>query len=483
MNNEVNSKPKFFSKENFKRIFNTNGTRSLIASLICIVAALLLGLIILIFINPSLAFSDFGVMISGNVFGSTTALGNVKTIFTILAKSAPLMCCGLAIIFSQKSGMFNIGAAGQYVMGMFGALIFALQIKAPWYICLLMAGVFGAFWGALPGIFKAFFNVNEVISGIMLNWIALFFVNYSFQTYLSSCTNVQQGAKTFTVSALNPNGRIPNFGLGEVLGNSFSIAILFAVFLVISCWFYLNKTTIGYQLRASGFNKDAARYAGMNEKKNIILSLAVSGALAGFGAAMYYLVDLEQWQAGMSQSLPSMPWNGITVAFIAQGNPIACLFSSLFVTILTHGSRFMTQTSFPFEIADMITGIIVYLSGFSSFIVGILIKYKGHYKDLFSTIGHNFINGCKTIYKKVSGFFIKLWHKICSLFKKKDNVESKEDVVDSSIVNSNDASNSTLENSEHNDNSSEQNFDNNTSVSQSNSKDETDDKNEELGGK
>lgn len=432
-NVEVKQKPKFFSKqyfkqfftkERFKMMFTKPGAFSFYSSLICIVAALLLGLIILLCMNPELAFPDFGVMITGNLFGGVNALKNVKTFFSILAKTAPLICCGLAIIFAQKSGMFNIGVAGQYLMGMFGALLFALQVKAPWFVCVMFALIFGAIWGAIPGLLKSFFNVNEVISGIMLNWIGLFFVNYSFQTYLNGCVDLQKGAKTYSVTQFNPSAKLPNFGLSDTLGNSFSIAILIAILLAILCWFIISKTTLGYQLRASGFNKDASKYAGMNEKASIIISLAVSGALAGVGAALYFLADIEQWSVQLSQSLPSMPWNGITVAFIAQGNPIACIISSLFVTFLFHGSTFMTQTAFPFEISNLITGIIVYFCGFSSFIVGILVKYRGHYKELFSKIGHNIVNGCKNIWIKVSAFFKKLWHKIKSLFNKNKEMET-----------------------------------------------------------
>lgn len=438
-NSEIKQKPKFFSKqyfkeffskEHFKTMFTKPGAFSFYSSLICIVAALLLGLIILLFMNPALAFPDFGVMITGNIFGSPRPIRNVQTFFTILAKTAPLICCGLAIIFSQKSGMFNIGVAGQYVMGMFGSLLFALQVKAPWIVCILFAIIFGAIWGAIPGLLKSFFNVNEVISGIMLNWIGLYFVNYSFQTYLGGCVDIQQGAKTYSLTKANPSALLPNFGLSQTLGNNFSIAILIAIIVVILCWFILSKTTLGYQLRSSGFNKDASKYAGMNEKANIIISLAVSGALAGLGASLYYLANIEQWSVQLSSALPTMPWNGITVAFIAQGNPIACIVSSLFVTFLFHGSTFMTQTAFPFEISNLVTGIIVYFCGFSSFIVGILVKYRGHYKELFSKIGHSFINGCKNIWFKISTFFKKLWHKIKSLFSKNKEIE-----IDTSMQN------------------------------------------------
>ena len=363
------SKKIIINKDNFKRMFISDGAYKLYASLACILAGLILGLIILICMNPSNAFYEFFVMLSGNVLNGGPSA--IKNLFAILAKTAPLICVGLSVIFSYKSGMFNIGVAGQYVIGMFGALIFALQFKCPWYVCLLMSFVFGAIYGSIPGLLKAKFNVNEVISGIMLNWIALFFVNYSFQTYLKGCVDIRQGMKTYRITSFNPSAKLPDLGLSSQLGSYFTIAIFIAILLAIVCWFILSKTTLGYQLKASGFNKDATKYAGMKEKRNIVISMAISGALAAVGAALYYLADLEQWQAQLSNSLPALPWNGIVVAFLAQINPIGVIFASLFTAWISHGAGFMTQIIFPNEISSLITGIIVYFSGLTIFAIRI----------------------------------------------------------------------------------------------------------------
>ena len=350
-------------------MFVSDGAYKLYSSLACILAGLIVGLIILICMSPSDAFYEFFVMLSGNVLnGSPSAL---KNLFAILAKTAPLICVGLSVIFSYKSGMFNIGVAGQYVIGMFGALVFALQFKCPWYVCLLMSLVFGAIYGAIPGLLKAKFNVNEVISGIMLNWISLFFVNYSFQTYLKGCVDIRQGMKTYRIASFNPSAKLPDLGLSSTLGSYFTISIFIAILLAVICWFILSKTTLGYQLKASGYNKDATKYAGMKEKRNIVISMAISGALAAIGAALYYLADLEQWQAQLSNSLPALPWNGIVVAFLAQINPIGVIFASLFTAWISHGAGFMTQIIFPNEISNLITGIIVYFSGLTIFAIRI----------------------------------------------------------------------------------------------------------------
>ena len=348
--------------------FHRDGTIKFLSSLACVLVSLLIGFLILVFMSPSDAGSEFGVLISGGL-----EFQGIQGFFDILKKTAPLLCSGLAICFAYKTGMFNIGVAGQYVMGVFGGLVFAIQFKMPWFVCVLISMLFGAIWAAIPGILKSFCNVNEVIGGIMLNWISLFFVNYSFQTYLSSCLDITKGSKTYNLSQVNSSALIPTMNFGDA---KLSISIIFAVFAAVLVWFIMSKTVLGFELRASGLNKFATRYAGMNEKRNIVLSMAIAGALAGLGGGLYYLSGLEEWSAGLSSSLPSVPWNGIVVAFVGQLSPLATIFSSLFISFLMHGSRFMTQTIYPAEIADLITGIIVYLSGLTTFVIYIVKKHK-----------------------------------------------------------------------------------------------------------
>ena len=177
--------------------------------------------------------------------------------------------------------------------------------------------------------------------------------------------------KTYRIASFNPSAKLPDLGLSSTLGSYFTISIFIAILLAVICWFILSKTTLGYQLKASGYNKDATKYAGMKEKRNIVISMAISGALAAIGAALYYLADLEQWQAQLSNSLPALPWNGIVVAFLAQINPIGVIFASLFTAWISHGAGFMTQIIFPNEISNLITGIIVYFSGLTIFAIRI----------------------------------------------------------------------------------------------------------------
>ena len=213
----------------------------------------------------------------------------------------------------------------------------------------------------------------------MLNWISLYFVNHSFQTYLKKSISIQQGSKTYEITG---KYKLPDLGLSDVFGNNFTIAIFIAIAVVLIIYVILEKTTLGYQIKASGLNNHATRYAGMNDKANLIITMAIAGALAGLGGALFYLAGLEQWSAQLSTSLPGVPWNGIVVAFIAQLSPIAAIFVSIFISFISQGSVAMSQSIFPAEFGDLITGIIVYLSGLTSIIMMLIIKKKNKKKKL-----------------------------------------------------------------------------------------------------
>ena len=201
-----------------KKLKSPNKMKAL-ASLITIIISLLISLIVFICISAEDAFYEFSVLVTGGL----TYFG-LSGLLDILANAAPLICCGLCILFAFKTGLFNIGAAGQYVMGSFGALVFALQFKCPWFISILISMVFGAIWGVIPAILKALCKVSEVISGIMLNWISLYFVNYSFQTYLNKCVSIQDGAKTHKIVG---EFKIPT------IGDNLSISIFIAILMVV----------------------------------------------------------------------------------------------------------------------------------------------------------------------------------------------------------------------------------------------------------
>ena len=248
---------------------------SIFASLLCIVIGLLVGLIILYCINAENALDGFSRIIKGGFYLKPKGIGSE------IAQATPLIMTGLSVAFAFKTGLFNIGAAGQYTLGVFGALYFALILQMPWYVCLLAAMVCGAIWGAVPGIFKAYFNVNEVITSIMFNWIGLYLVNELMYSTVSGMYD-QKTTRTYKLSSAAPQSLIPDCGMSAVFKtSSTTIAIFIAMAIAIIMYVVLNKTTFGYELKACGFNKDAAKYAGINEKRNIVLSMTISGALAG----------------------------------------------------------------------------------------------------------------------------------------------------------------------------------------------------------
>ena len=326
------------------RLAGSEAFLSVAASLICIVIGLLLGLVVLAIINAEHAFGDGLLVILKSGFKSPRNMG------TVLANAAPLIMTGLSVGFAFKTGLFNIGAAGQYTLGAFGALYCAIVLQWPWYLCLLAAMIFGALWGALPGIFKAYLNINEVMYG----------KGKSPMYDLAS-------TKTYSLRKAAPQAMIPSLGMSELFGKlqSVTIAIFIAIFFAIVVYIILNKTAFGYELRACGFNKNAARYAGINEKRNIILAMMISGALAGVGAGLYYLSTVAEWNPQVSTALPAMGFNGISTALLACSNPIGTIFSSLFISYITVGGTKLSTQYYTKEIADVITALIIYLCAFS----------------------------------------------------------------------------------------------------------------------
>lgn len=343
------------------RLASSEAFLSVAASLICIVIGLLLGLVALAIIDPAHAIND------GLLVILQSGLKTPRNMGTVLANAAPLIMTGLSVGFAFKTGLFNIGAAGQYTLGAFGALYCAIVLHLPWYLCLLAAMVLGALWGAIPGIFKAYLNINEVITAIMFNWIGLYMVNDIMYGKGKSPMYDMATTKTFSLRTAAPESMIPSFGMSDMFGKlkSVTIAIYIAVILAVVVYVVLNKTTFGYELKACGFNKNAAQYAGINDKRNIILSMTIAGALAGIGAGLYYLSTVAEWNPQVSTALPAIGFNGISAALLACSNPIGTIFSSLFISYITVGGTKLSTQYYTKEIADVITALIIYLCAFS----------------------------------------------------------------------------------------------------------------------
>ena len=342
-------------------LLRQDGFQTLLASLICILGGLIVGWIVLMIIEPSGALNAiFAVMKS--FFRYPGAL-KMKYLGQTLTRTVPLLMCALSVLFAYKVGMFNIGAAGQYCAGACAALYAALAWNLPWYLCLVVAMAAGALLGAMAGFLKTKCNVNIVISGIMLNWITLYLTNLILGTVKSPTSPYTKG-----LQGTNPSALIPGMGLGAFFNNekSVTIAIPMAVLVAVAVWVVLNKTKFGYELKATGNNYNAAKYAGMKENRNIILTMMIAGALAGMGAGMLYLTGIEEWETTIA-AVPGMGFNGIAVAFLGGLNPLGSILSAFFIQYITFGGGNVDLQVYCSQISSLISALIIYLCAFVAF--------------------------------------------------------------------------------------------------------------------
>ena len=342
-------------------LIRSEGFQTLLASLICILGGIFVGYIALLIIEPSGAFRAI-VAVLKSFFRYPGKL-MFKYFGQTLVRTVPLLMCALSVLFAYKVGMFNIGVAGQYVAGACACLYGALAWNLPWIPCLLLGMVAGALLGAISGLLKTFRNVNIVISGIMLNWITLYLTNLVLGTVKSPSSPY-----TMTLMGVNPAAMIPSGGLGRFFGNekSVTIAIPLSVIMAIVVWVVLNKTKFGYELKATGNNYNAAKYAGMKENRNIILTMMIAGALAGMGAGLLFLTGIEEWETTIA-SVPAMGFNGIAVAFLGGLSPIGSILSAFFIQYITTGGGNVDLQVYCSQISSLISALIIYLCAFVIF--------------------------------------------------------------------------------------------------------------------
>ena len=346
--------------------FRSKAFVSILASIQSIVIGLILGFLLLLIFDASKSGAGFGALL-------TDGISSPAKIAKVLYQAAPLILTGLSVAFAFKTGLFNIGASGQYVVGTFCALYSAIILGLPWYVSLLLAFIGGMIWGFIPGLCKALFNVNEVITSIMFNWIGLYMVNLLIKNIPKMIQNAWAGgvitnrtANLGTVqSQIGGQISIPKAGLDTLFAGSnyMNISIFIAIAVSIIVYIILNKTTFGYELKACGYNKDASLYAGINSKKNIILSMAIAGGLAGLAGGIYYLSGTAEYL--IEKTLPAMGFNGIPVALLASSHPIGVIFSSLFISYIQVGGEALQKFKYSTEIINIIIAAIVYLSAFS----------------------------------------------------------------------------------------------------------------------
>ena len=363
-----------------------DSVRSVIASLLSILIGLLAGTLLILIVgctNKSLGFQSawegirlvfFGLFSTGrDATGALTFGFNPASMGNMLFRAMPLIMTGLSVAVAFKTGLFNIGAPGQYLMGTLVSLSIALGIPSEsvpvgiiWLLAFLGGMLAGALWGAIPGLLKALLNINEVLACIMTNWIAANLVTWMFD--ISSFKNVTEGTKSGYIYKTTFNGvATPKLGLDQLFpGSQVNAGILVAIILAIVVYIIMEKTVFGYELKACGANRHAARYAGIPDKRNIVLSMAIAGALAGAGAALYWLSGNTEFYWNTYQALPGVGFNGIPVALLAVNNPIAVIFTGIFMAMLDIvGLQLTNLTAYNEYITDVIISVIVYLSAFS----------------------------------------------------------------------------------------------------------------------
>lgn len=347
-----NSKKNGFS---LKSITQSKGFSGFTAALLAIALGLIVGFIVMLVADPSNAMKGF----------NSVLLGGLSRIGDVFYFATPILMTGLAVGFAFKMGLFNIGASGQYTMGMYFALYVGFMWDLPkgihWVVAIFAGMVGGMIWGFIPGIFKALLNVNEVITSIMFNYIGMYLVDMLIQgnskMYVSAMTRTNYLPVSVQIPALGIAGSNVNFG------------IVLAIIIGIILYIVLQKTTFGYELKATGFNKTAADYAGMKGKRNIILTMVIAGGLAGLGGAFAILAPSAITGSSMTYEpiniIAANGFNGIAVALLGNAHPIGVIFSSVFISHIQRGGTLASLHGFKPEIIDVVIAVIIYFSAFA----------------------------------------------------------------------------------------------------------------------
>ena len=339
----------------FKKLTKSKGFSAFTSALLAIALGLIIGFIVMVIAGSEKAGIGFKTVLTGGF----SKLGDVFYFAT------PIMMTGLAVGFAFKMGLFNIGASGQYTMGMFFAMYVGFMFKMPpeihWIACVLAGMIGGMLWGIIPGFFKAFLNVNEVITSIMFNYIGMYLVDMWVRS------NKTMYVAMMTRTAYLPgSAQLPSLG---VEGSNVNISIFIAIILAIILFIVLNKTTFGFELKATGYNKHASKYAGMNGTRNIIYTMAIAGGLAGLGGAFYILAPAAIKGSSMTYEpinvIAANGFNGIAVALLGNSSPIGIIFSAVFISHIQRGGTLTSLYGYKPEIIDIVIAVIIYFSAFS----------------------------------------------------------------------------------------------------------------------
>ena len=335
-------------------------------------AAIILGFVVAAILLAAAGFdpaASFTALFQG-VFSRPRYISNT------IVRAAPIILTGISVAFAFKTGMFNIGAEGQYLAGTVCAVMVGSQLNLPAPIqipIVILAGVAGgAVIGAITGALKAKFGIHEVITAIMLNWTMLYLNNYVVSTELyhepNSTSSFPVNPSSFTT--ILGEWKVSDEGL-DVLSNipwlqdflvrpDVNIAFLVAIVVAIAIWFLLYRSKFGYELRAVGFNRDAAEFAGMNVARNTLLAMMISGAISGLAGALV-ITGMEPHSLTTLAAFENYGFNGFSVALIASSSPVGCIFAGLlFGGLIYGGQNVQLMVGAPTEIINIMIGTIVF---------------------------------------------------------------------------------------------------------------------------
>jgi ABC-type uncharacterized transport system permease subunit len=345
-------------KKQIKQFFNIAKP-----SFIAIAIGLFMGFLVMLAFNPAQSIPAFIQLLLGGLNQGSTGIGNT------LYGAAPIILTGLAVAFAFKTGLFNIGASGQMMIGAYISIHIGVLWDLPAGIHVfvaLLGGIFGGvLWGLVIGLLKALRNVNEVVTSIMMNYIAANLLIILIKNNIYNADAAR--SKSILETAILPSlGLFPN----STANIGFGIALLVAILTHI----LVHKTTLGFELRATGFSKDAAMYAGMNTKKNITVSFAIAGGFAGLAGSVAYLVAGKT--ISIAYTIFVEGFDGISVALLGLGEPIGALFAGLFLSHLRQGGFYMQIYGFVPQVVDIIVSVIIYVSAISAVIPKLLKLFK-----------------------------------------------------------------------------------------------------------
>jgi len=354
-----------------KGVLSSTGGLNALSSIMAVLIGLIAGFVILLISDSSNAVAGFITILTGG-FSDMFNAGMV------LHYATPIILTGLSVGFAMKTGLFNIGASGQFTFGMYVSILVAVHFTfLPDMLrctAALVAGTLaGAIWGSIPGMLKALRNVHEVISCIMMNYIGMYIVNYLIKE-----TGIYDSTRNMTVR-VPVDANLPNLGFndlfsitneqGGVRTSSVGIGIVIAITVCILMYIILEKTRFGYELKSCGFNREAARYAGINENRGVILSMTIAGALAGLGGALIALSGAGRGIA-VVDILAGEGFQGIPIALLGLSNPLGIMFSGTLIAYFTQSGFLLQRHGFAPEIIEIIVAVIIYFSALALLLKG-----------------------------------------------------------------------------------------------------------------